>query len=274
MADKNETIIVVRKKVVGHGGHHGGAWKVAYADFVTAMMSLFIVLWLLSSNDAVKKSVSAYFQDPNGTSKLEGSSSNGAGHALPLKKSDMATLKERLQQAAMTLPHFDKLKKQVDITASQDGLRIELLEDPNGTFFELGSATPTPALADFLTVVSRELGKVPNRISIEGHTDSRPYSKGGTYTNWELSADRANAARRIMQTKGIGANQIAQVRGFADQLPRRPEHPEDPSNRRITLIVEAGPGPDVPASAEQPTEKVPTQEKASAAVPVKHEGGL
>lgn len=274
MAEKNETIIVIRKKVVAHGAHHGGAWKVAYADFVTAMMSLFIVLWLLSSNDAVKKSVSDYFQDPNGTSKLEGSSSTGVGHALPLKKSDMATLKERLQQAAMTLPHFDKLKKQVDITASQDGLRIELLEDPNGTFFQLGSATPTPALADFLTVVSKELGKVPNRISIEGHTDSRPYSKGGTYTNWELSADRANAARRIMQTSGIGANQIAQVRGFADQLPRRPGHPEDPANRRITLIVEAGPQPYLPTSTDQPTEKVPTQEKASASPPAKHEGGI
>lgn len=272
MADKNETIIVIRKKVVAHGGHHGGAWKVAYADFVTAMMSLFIVLWLLGSNDAVKKSVSSYFQDPNGTSKLEGSSSNGVGHALPLAKADIATLKEKLQQAAMTLPHFDKLKKQVDISASQDGLRIELLEDPNGTFFELGSATPTPALVDFLTVISKELGKVSNRISIEGHTDSLPYSKGGTYTNWELSADRANAARRLMQIRGIGPNQIAEVRGFADQLPRRPEHPEDPANRRITLIVETGMPPDVSTSTEQPAEKLPSQEKASVTLLERHEG--
>ena len=274
MSDKNETIIVIKKKAASHGGHHGGAWKVAYADFVTAMMSLFIVLWLLSSNDAVKNSVSAYFQDPNGTSKLEGSSSNGVGHALPLAKSDLAVLKDRLQQAAMRLPHFDKLKKQVDISASQAGRRSELLEDPNGTFFELGSATPTPALAEFLTAVSQELGKVPNKISIEGHTDSRPYTNGGTYTNWELSADRANAARRLMQSSGIGVNQIAQVRGFADQLPRRPDHPEDPANRRITLIVEAGPAFGSQPSVKQQSGRPLVQEKASASVEVKHEGGL
>ena len=274
MADKNETIIVIRKKVPAHGTHHGGAWKVAYADFVTAMMSLFIVLWLLSSNDVVKKSISAYFQDPSGTSTLEGSSSNGVGHALPLAKSDMSILKEKLQQAAKKLPHFERLKKQVEISASQDGLRIELLEEPNGTFFELGSAQPTPALAEFLAVISQELGKVPNRISIEGHTDSRPYLKGGTYTNWELSADRANAARRLMQNQGIGANQIAQVRGFADQLPRRPEHPEDPTNRRITLIVEANRGVDVAASTEKPAQNVPTQEKASVATPGRRDGEL
>ncbi len=274
LADKNESIIVIKKKVSSHAEHHGGAWKVAYADFVTAMMSLFIVLWLLSSDDAVRKSVSAYFQDPSGTSILEGSSSNGDGHSLPLAKSDMAALKQRLQQAATKLPHFDKLKKQVEISASQDGLRIELLEDPNGTFFELGSATPTPALAEFLTLISQELGKVPNRISIEGHTDSRPYTSGGTYTNWELSADRANAARRLMQSNGIGVHQIAQVRGFADQLPRRPDHPEDPANRRITVIVEAGPKRDSPSTAEQPSRGPQAQQLISAAAAVKDEGKL
>ena len=251
MSETAETIIIIKKKKGGHGGHHGGAWKVAYADFVTAMMSLFIVLWLISSNDAVKKSVAAYFQDPRGTAKLEGSSHAGSGNAVPLSKADMTKLKERLQQAARSLPNFEKLNKQIEITASPDGLRVELLEEPGGTFFELGSATPTPALADFLKIVSRELGAVPNKISIEGHTDSRPYSKGGDYTNWELSADRANAARRLMQSSGIGPNQIDQVRGFADQLPRRPDHPEDPSNRRITLIVDAGPPADNSVSADE-----------------------
>ena len=269
-------IIVIKKKVAGHGGHHGGAWKVAYADFVTAMMSLFIVLWLLSSsNEQVKKSVAAYFQDPKGTAKLLGSSSQGAGHAAPLSKADMAVLKERLQQAAMKLPNFDKLKKQVDISASPEGLRIELLEDPNGTFFELGSATPTIALSEFLTVVSRELGQVPNRISIEGHTDSRPYNHGAGYTNWELSSDRANAARRLMQSSGIGPNQIAQVRGFADQLPREPNHPEAPSNRRITLIVEAGAEPEVPpaqeGTAEKPKDDGEAKAKQSIASVTSHE---
>ena len=236
-----DEIILIERKVPGHGGHHGGAWKVAYADFVTAMMSLFIVLWLISSNDAVKNSVAAYFQDPRGTANLTGSAMQGTGHAIPLSKSDMSKLKARLQDAARQLPHFAQLSRQIEITASPDGLRIELLEEPGGTFFESGSAVPTPALTAFLTLTSHELGKLPNRISIEGHTDSRPYSDGSTYTNWELSADRANAARRLMQGNGIAPGQISQVRGFADQMPRRPDHPEDPSNRRITVIVDAFP---------------------------------
>ncbi len=254
-----EEIILIRKKVVAHGGHHGGAWKVAYADFVTAMMSLFIVLWLISSNDAVKNSVAAYFQDPNGTAKLQGSAFQGAGHSIPLNKADMGKLKERLQEAARQLPHFAQLSKQIEISATADGLRVELLEEPGGTFFQSGSATPTPALTAFLTLMSKELGKVPNRISIEGHTDSHPYSDSSVYTNWELSADRANAARRIMQANGMGAGQIHQVRGFADQMPRHPDHPDDPSNRRITVIVDALPSAVVPlapgtevASAPQP----------------------
>lgn len=262
MADVEE-IILIKKKVGGHGGHHGGAWKVAYADFVTAMMSLFIVLWLMSSNDAVKKSVSAYFQDPKGTAKLEGSAFQGSGNALPLTKADLGKLKDRLQAAARQLPQLAKLSKQIEISASQDGLRIELLEEPGGTFFESGSATPTPALTAFLTLVSQELGKIPNRISIEGHTDSRPYSSDSAYTNWELSADRANAARRIMQANGLGISQIAQVRGFADQMPRRPEHPEDPANRRITVIVDALP-PALPTAADHEVAKSTTPEKEGA----------
>jgi chemotaxis protein MotB len=234
-----EEVILIKKKVARHGGHHGGAWKVAYADFVTAMMSLFIVLWLISSNDAVKKSVAAYFQDPKGSARMQGSAFQGTGHSVPLNKGDLGSLKERLQEAARRLPHFAQLSKQIEISASVDGLRIELIEEPGGTFFESGSATPTPALNAFLTLISHELAKVPNRISIEGHTDSRPYSDDSTYTNWELSADRANAARRIMQANGMAAGQIAQIRGFADQMPRRPEHPEDPANRRITVIVDA-----------------------------------
>ena len=244
MTEANDPIIIYKKRA-HHGAHHGGAWKVAYADFVTAMMSLFIVLWLISSNDAVKKSVAAYFQDPKGTSKLVGSSSMGVGHALPLRLQDMDTLKQRLQQAARQVPLLEKLSKQIEISALPDGLHIELLEDAGGTFFESGSAKPTPALAQFLTIVSHELGKVPNRISVEGHTDAVPYSKGGEYTNWELSADRANAARRLMQANGLGVDQIAQVRGFADQQLRDPAHPQDSSNRRVTLIVEAAnPPPD------------------------------
>lgn len=243
--------VIIRRKRV-HRAHHGGAWKVAYADFVTALMSLFIVLWLTSTSDLVKRSIAQYFDDPRGTSALEGTNRNGSGKALPLDKNGMEKLKQQLLEAARQMPNFDKLKGQVEITAEQDGLRIELLEQPGGTFFELGSAQPTPALREFLTAISPELGRLPNRISIEGHTDSVPYSDSSQYTNWELSADRANAARRLMQSSGIGPEQVAEVRGFADQLPRRPDAPGDACNRRITLIVAPA---EVPATAGATTEQ-------------------
>ena len=253
MSEAVESIVIIKKKRAQHGGHHGGAWKVAYADFVTAMMSFFMVMWLMGSSESVKKSVASYFQDPKGTSKLQGSSMNGTGTSFPLDKADMGKLKEQLLQSARQLPNFEKLRKQIDISASPDGLRIELLEDQGGTFFQMGSAAPTPVLQEFLSTISRELGKMPNRISIEGHTDSVPYAGSGTYSNWELSSDRANAARRLMQNSGIGAGQIAQVRGFADQLPRRPGHPEDPSNRRITVIVDSVPILEEASSPENST---------------------
>ena len=252
MSDLNEDLIIIRKKKVVHGGHHGGAWKVAYADFVTAMMSLFIVLWLLSSsNEAVKKSVAGYFNDPKGTSTMDGSSRAGVANNLPISKADMNQLKERLLASAQRLPNFEHLKKQVEISASPDGLRIELMEEPGGTFFESGSATPTPAMRAFLTLIAKELGKMPNKLSIEGHTDARRYSTVDGYSNWELSADRANAARRLMQNAGIGQDQVAQVRGFADQLPRDPQHPEDARNRRVTLIVDPVAAPESPSPGPQ-----------------------
>ncbi len=273
MPEAIEPIIIIKKKKASHAAHHGGAWKVAYADFVTAMMSLFIVLWLISSNDAVKQSVAAYFKDPKGTASMAGSYHQGAGHALPLHKEDMGDLKKRLQTAAEQLPNLRKLDKQIEISAAPEGLEIELLEDNGGTFFELGSAAPKPALNDFLTVVSRELGKVPNQISIEGHTDSIQYNSTASYTNWELSSDRANAARRMMQASGVGSNQVAEVRGFADQHLRLPDHPQDASNRRITLIVHAdATAVQPPAAGTEPESKkehahTTTTETASAETP-------
>ena len=248
---KHDSVILIKKRRRNHSGSHGGAWKVAYADFVTALMSLFIVLWLTSTSDSVKESVAQYFNDPRGTSTLQGTNRNGSGHSLPLDRNGMQKLKEQLLDAARQMPNFDKLKNQVEITAEQDGLRIELLEQPGGTFFKLGSAQPTPALRDFLKAISPELGKLQNKISIEGHTDSVPYSDDSLYSNWELSTDRANVARRLMQGNGIAPSQVAEVRGFADQLPRRPDHPEDPSNRRITLIVAPNALPGVPDGSKQ-----------------------
>ena len=230
-------IIIIRKKAA-HGEHHGGAWKVAYADFVTAMMALFIVLWLMNASKQVQEAVGGYFKDPRGTSKVVGTNKNGGGVFVALKKEDMSKLKQTLLQSIHHLDPTDKLKNQIEITITPEGLRIELMESAKGTFFELGSAKPTPALVDLLKLLSHELGQLPNHLSIEGHTDSKPYSASRAYDNWDLSSDRANEARRMMQGEGLRAGQVSQVRGFADQRLRVPQNPEDPSNRRISLIVQ------------------------------------
>ncbi len=230
--------IIIIKKKSGHGAHHGGAWKVAYADFVTAMMALFIVLWLLSASKEVQVAVGGYFRDPRGSGKLVGTNNNGEAAFVALRKEDLRQLKEDLLKSIHHVDPLNKLKGQIEISLTEEGLRIELMESAKGTFFESGSAQPTAALQDLLKVLSGELGKLPNKISIEGHTDSTPYSVSRGYDNWDLSTDRANAARRMMQAAGIGAGQLSQVRGFADQEPRLPKTPNDPSNRRISVIVQ------------------------------------
>ena len=231
--------IIIIKKKGGHGGHHGGAWKVAYADFVTAMMALFIVLWLLSSSSKqTQVAISGYFRDPSGTATKLGSALLGTGESLPLKKEDMAHLKEELQQSIQKMNDLDKLKKNIEMTVTAEGLRIELLESEKGTFFDSGSSKLNQSGQELLTVLAAELGKVPNRVSIEGHTDSKPFSGKGNYSNWELSSDRANAARRLMQQSGLSSDQVSQVRGFADQRLRNLKDPLDPSNRRVSIIVQ------------------------------------
>lgn len=255
-------IIIVRKKK-GHGGHHGGAWKVAYADFVTAMMALFIVLWLMNASKQVQEAVGGYFKDPRGTAKVVGSNRDGSDRYVALKKEDMQKLKEDLLRSIHHIDQLDKLKNQIEITVTPEGLRIELMESAKGTFFELGSAQPTPALRGLLGVLTDQLAKLPNRIAIEGHTDSMMYSTARTYDNWDLSSDRANEARRLMQSEGIRPDQISQVRGFADRQPRLPDHPEDPSNRRITLIVQY----QVQNDSEVPLPAAVTNQNAATAPP-------
>lgn len=234
----NEEQIIIIKKKGGHAAHHGGAWKVAYADFVTAMMALFIVLWLMNSSKPVQEAVGGYFRDPNGTAEKKGTRMGGAGDAAAVKKEDMSKLKADLMAAMEKLANFDKLKKQIEMTITPEGLRIELIEDPKGTFFENGKAQPTPILQNLLKILSVEAGKLPNPISIEGHTDSTPFSDSKIYGNWELSADRANTARRLMQSNGLRPDQVVQVRGYADQNLRKPLQPEDASNRRVTVIIQ------------------------------------
>ena len=236
MSDEEQIIIV--KKKVGHAGHHGGAWKVAYADFVTALMSLFIVLWLMNSSKPIQEAVGGYFRDPNGTAQKTGTRLGGAGDAAAVKKEDMNKLKEDLMRDMGKMKDFEKLKKLIEMTVTPEGLQIELMEDPKGTFFKTGSEEPTPILQNLLKILSPEAGKLPNPISIEGHTDSTPYSGSMHYGNWELSTDRANTARRLMESNGVRPSQVVQVRGYADRKLRKPLQPEDASNRRITVIIQ------------------------------------
>lgn len=245
-------IIVVKKKG-SHGGHHGGAWKVAYADFVTAMMSLFIVLWLLSSSKPVQEAVGGYFRDPSGTSDKKGSSQAGAGDNFVLTKDNMPKLKDQLEEKIREMQDFEKLKSHVEMTVTSEGLRIELTESAAGTFFDSGSPKLNSDGRELLITLAQELGKLPNKVSIEGHTDSKPYSGSGVYSNWELSTDRANAARRLVQASGIRADQVTQVRGFADQRLRKADDPLDAANRRISIIVQYVVKDD--ADAKKQTEK-------------------
>jgi len=249
----NAKPIIVIKKKSGHGGHHGGAWKVAYADFVTAMMALFIVLWLLSSSEKVQKAVGGYFRDPTGTAEKVGSDMNGAGENFVVTKDNMDEIKEQLEKTIREVPDFEKLKNNIDMTVTNEGLRIELTESATGTFFDSGSSKISSDGIELLGALAGELGKLPNTIAMEGHTDSKRYSTASTYTNWELSSDRANAARRLMLQHGIRTDQVTQVRGFADQRLRKRENPLDPSNRRISVIVQYL--PKKPSESEAKSEK-------------------
>ena len=230
--------IIIIKKKGGHGGHHGGAWKVAYADFVTAMMALFIVLWLMNSSQKIQVAVGGYFKDPSGTAKKVGTGLAGTGENLQLAKQDMAKLKVELQKSIQSITDLDKLKKNIEMTVTAEGLRIELLESEKGTFFDSGSSALNKSGQEMLALLAAELGKVPNHVSVEGHTDAKAFTGKRSYSNWELSSDRANAARRLMQQSGLRADQVSQVRGFADQRLRNSKDAMDPSNRRISIIVQ------------------------------------
>jgi chemotaxis protein MotB len=262
---KQQIIIIKRGK--GHGGHHGGAWKVAYADFVTAMMALFIVLWLLNTSDHTKKVIAGYFNDPSGKPTDSGSDRAGVADAMPFTKENIEKLKEQLQKQIQQAANLKELEKQVEMTVTPEGLRIELLETKDGTFFDSGSTVLKENGKDMLNLLASKLSDVPNKISIEGHTDAQPFSAGGNYTNWELSEDRANIARRLMQHPGgLRANQVSQVRGFADQRLRTPATPTDPSNRRISLIVQYLVPGDIP-SAPATSAKLPAEAPKGVAKP-------
>jgi chemotaxis protein MotB len=244
----------VVKKIVRHGGgHHGGAWKVAYADFVTAMMALFIVLWIVGQSKGVKEAVAAYFKDPTvfqqGSAGIlkGGGSSPVPGQPRPAPptppsagEGDRASLEaaaKSLQEQIHRQTHLAKLEDKIAIEITEEGLRIQLIETAQGIFFDVGSARIKPATQEILGLVATEITRLPNDVVIEGHTDSRPYSGQPSYSNWELSADRANAARRILTGSGLRPEQIAGVVGYADRRLAIRNDPLDAANRRISVTV-------------------------------------
>jgi chemotaxis protein MotB len=259
-------IVIIKRKKGGHGGHHGGAWKVAYADFVTAMMALFIVLWLMSSDQEVKEEIASFFNNPSGPGKLTGTAAAGSGNAIEVPKEDMEKLAEKIRQALLSIPKFRNFKENVEITVTSDGLRIELLETDAGMFFESGRAQPTETGSELLGRLSEELAKLPNNFLIEGHTDAKPFSRDG-YSNWELSTDRANAARKVMVANGVSGERIAQVRGFAERQLRHPETPQAASNRRVSVIVQY-----LTATPEEASKELVEAKKEAQAEAQKQEG--
>lgn len=255
---KGGDIRIVKKKHGDHG-HHGGAWKVAYADFVTAMMAFFLVMWIIGLSQNIKEAVAAYFKDPVGfmkaasEGKLAFSIAQEAGAAKAgekdLVKTDQAadkqrleTAKKELEQIMESVPEFSHLKPYVQIEIVDEGLRIELIESSESVFFMTGSAEVNPQARQLLMRIAKHLRNLPNRISIEGHTDSRPFLRGGM-TNWELSVNRANSARRILEAGGVRKGQIYEVRGYADNKLRVPNDPHHYSNRRISLLIAYRKGP-------------------------------
>jgi chemotaxis protein MotB len=238
-----------------HGKHRGGAWKVAYADFVTALMALFIVLWLMNTSRQVQQAISAYFRDPKAYARAAAQPAGRAsagGDGVSLDQSNIRDLKDKLEESIRELPEFSSLRDQVQISITPEGLRVELLETEQGLFFESGRPEPSASGRRILALLAKELGKLSNPLLVEGHTDSRPYRYSGLngYTNWELSVDRANAARRFMQDHGVDPSRVAQVRGFADKRLLDPEHPADSRNRRVSVVVEYN---QPPASARKPS---------------------
>lgn len=250
-SENNNNPIIVKKGKKHHEGGHGGAWKVAYADFVTAMMALFIVLWILGQDEEVKAGVANYFNNPAGIGSgtgpkvMDGSGVNTIEpdilNSFKLKEME----KQRLTQMGNEI--IDKLSKdeefkaimdQIDVEITDEGMRIEIMESDEAVFFEIGTATLNKNAYKILKVIGKQLSTLNNNIVVEGHTDSRPFPGNGKgYSNYELSADRANSARRALIDGGVQRRQIYEVRGFADNRLRNSDDPYDVLNRRISIVV-------------------------------------
>ena len=259
MSKAQAPVIIVRKKGRhSGGGHHGGAWKVAYADFVTAMMAFFLVMWLVSQSTETRASVAGYFRNPGafkesssmgilpgggalgdtpgGRPRVTMTAAKADGAAALRERSKLLQTADRIRQDLLKLPEFGTVRDQIEIRVTSEGLRIELVEREGSSFFDSGSAVLRGESESILAVIALQLKKLTNDVVIEGHTDSQPYALGG-YGNWELSADRANAARRVVERKGVASAQLLGIRGFADKQLHFPKAPLDPRNRRVSVVV-------------------------------------
>lgn len=253
MAESDAPVIRIVKKKKGGGGHHGGAWKVAYADFVTAMMAFFLVMWIVGLDKPTRQAIADYFNHPglfqsgSGSKRPMGQENkSNIGTPVPVKPTSGSkeAIEAQFKQAAGEIvkelektPEFRGLKDSVQVHLTNEGLRIELMEKTSSLFFDSGSAALKPRTVRLLQLIANQLAKLHNPIMIEGHTDSSPLGLANGYSNWELSADRANSARRAMEAHGLRPNQVLAVRGYAD---RKLLHPEDPmhfSNRRVSILV-------------------------------------
>ncbi len=274
-AKKLQPIIIKRVKKGGHG-HHGGAWKIAYADFVTAMMAFFLLMWLLgSTTEGDKKGIADYFQSPLKIALLtNGSGAGDASHVVKgggedmtrstgqVKRGDidarrktvnlqalkaeqvraeiarLEQLKGKIEQKIDQNPKLAAMKPQIRLDMTADGLRIQIVDENQRPMFASGSAVVQPYMRELLREIGMVLGEVPNRLTLEGHTDAAPFAAGGLgYGNWELSADRANASRRELMAGGLPEERMLRVQGLAASLPFEPKEPLAASNRRISIIV-------------------------------------
>ncbi len=257
----NDSIIIKKKKVVGHGGHHGGSWKVAYADFVTAMMAFFMVLWIMGLSDDTKASIQGYFNDPAGfmknpphtkeVIKMVGNSTARPDRTKPqgngtspsdgidgIRKDDDAERKA-IQDAVKERTGAFPTMKNIEVSSTQEGIQIEFMEDVESVFFETGSATISPLGKKVIKSIEPLLSYTGRYIVLEGHTDRQAYA-GKEYTNWELSTQRASAFRKELALDGIPEKRFKEVRGFADTRLKFPGKPYAPGNRRVALLLPWG----------------------------------
>ncbi|GEM_PF-909272 len=243
------TIVIRRKKKGGHGDAHGGSWKIAYADFVTAMMAFFLLMWLLSStNQGDLQGIADYFNRPLKALFTQGPGVTATTAPQTEKEDDQArrkdeedqlqSLKTKLDTLIEQSPKLKAFKNQIKIDITSEGLRIQIIDNQNRPMFDKGDAVLKSYTKDILDQIAPALNNVPNHISIAGHTDALPYhGMLDGYSNWELSSERANAARRELLTGGMRANKVLQIRGLADALPFLKNDPTNPANRRISIVV-------------------------------------